>query len=86
MSYDRLPKSSVRHELEQASITQWEAEWQSTLKGEVTKSFFTHREREEETKHISNAERHNALNRPRQTEILFPPLQNTAQAHMPLRR
>jgi len=25
---------------EQASITQWESEWQSTLKGEVTKSFF----------------------------------------------
>ena len=40
MSYDRIPKSSVLHELEQASITQWESEWQSTLKGEVTKSFF----------------------------------------------
>jgi hypothetical protein len=30
----------VLRELEEVSVTQWEREWQSTPKGEVTKSFF----------------------------------------------
>ena len=38
--YDRIPKSNVLRELEEVSVTQWEREWQSTPKGEVTKSFF----------------------------------------------
>jgi len=78
---------AVLHELEQASVTQWEGSWMAVdSEGASYQIILSHRERENETKHISNVERHNALNRPRQTEILFPPLQNTAQAHMPLRR
>jgi len=38
--YDRMPKSNVLRAREEVSVTQWEREWQSTPKGEVTKSFF----------------------------------------------
>ena len=37
--YNRFPKSSVRKELRENSITQWQMEWDDTNKGSRTKSF-----------------------------------------------
>jgi ribonuclease HI len=53
--YDRIPKSNVLLEIEEVSVTQWEREWQSTPKGEITKSFLsTVKERMKETLHLTS--------------------------------
>ena len=38
--YNMFPKSSVRKELRESSVTQWQREWNDTNKGATTKSFF----------------------------------------------
>jgi hypothetical protein len=38
--YTRIPKSTVRRELNDDSETKWQSEWDHTTKGAITKSFF----------------------------------------------
>jgi hypothetical protein len=38
--YTRIPKSAVRRELKDHSVTKWQSEWDHTTKGAITKSFF----------------------------------------------
>jgi len=38
--YKRIPKSTVRRELNDNSVTKWQGEWDNTTKGAITKSFF----------------------------------------------
>jgi hypothetical protein len=38
--YNRLPQSAVMCELNQQSVIQWQNEWERTIKGSITKSFF----------------------------------------------
>jgi len=38
--YKRIPKSKVRRELSDNSVTKWQGEWDNTTKGAITKSFF----------------------------------------------
>jgi len=38
--YKTIPKSTVRRELSDNSVTKWQGEWDNTTKGAITKSFF----------------------------------------------
>jgi hypothetical protein len=38
--YTRIPKSAVRRDLKDHSVTKWQSEWDHTTKGAITKSFF----------------------------------------------
>ena len=38
--YKRIPKSTVRRELSDYSVTKWQGEWDKTTKGAITKTFF----------------------------------------------
>ena len=37
--YKRIPKSTLRRELSDYSVTKWQAEWHYTTKGAITKTF-----------------------------------------------
>ena len=39
--YKRTPKSTVRRELSDYSVTKWQNEWDCTTKGAITKTFFS---------------------------------------------
>jgi ribonuclease HI len=39
-SYNRIPKSSITRELKEKSTKQWQTEWENTMKGLTTRSFF----------------------------------------------
>ncbi|KAJ4437961.1 hypothetical protein ANN_13900, partial [Periplaneta americana] len=40
VSFDRIPVSDIMRELQEESVVKWESEWQNTINGAVTKSFF----------------------------------------------
>ncbi|KAJ4434703.1 hypothetical protein ANN_23271 [Periplaneta americana] len=40
VSFDRIPVSDIMRELQEESVVKWESEWQNTINGSVTKSFF----------------------------------------------
>ena len=39
-SYDKVPKSVVKSELEILSVKKWQREWDQSSKGQITKQFF----------------------------------------------
>ncbi|KAJ4447158.1 hypothetical protein ANN_09159 [Periplaneta americana] len=40
VSFDRIPVSDIMRELQEESVVKWESEWQNTINGAVTKSYF----------------------------------------------
>jgi ribonuclease HI len=43
--YRRIPKSTVKRELREHSVTKWQSEWDYTTKGAITKTFFSQNSR-----------------------------------------
>ena len=41
ISFDKIPKSAVIRELTKETIHKWENKWKETMKGRVTKMFFS---------------------------------------------
>ena len=48
--YTRIPKSTLRRELRDYSVTKWQNEWDITTKGAITKNFFPKNNRQFKTK------------------------------------
>ena len=46
VSYNKIPKSVVKRELESTSVDKWQRDWNQTTKGSTTKDYFP---KEEET-------------------------------------
>ena len=40
VSYNRIPKSVVKRELESLSVDKWQSDWNQTTKGTITKDYF----------------------------------------------
>ena len=40
VSYNRIPKSVVKGELESLSVDKWQSDWNQTTKGMITKDYF----------------------------------------------
>ena len=40
VSYNRIPKSVVKRELESISVDKWQSDWNQTTKGTITKDYF----------------------------------------------
>ena len=40
VSYNRIPKSVVKGELESLSVDKWQNDWNQTTKGMITKDYF----------------------------------------------
>jgi len=38
--YNRVPKSVVKHELEDRSVDKWQTDWNRSTKGKITKDYF----------------------------------------------
>jgi len=40
ISYNRIPKSVIKRDLEDTSVEIWQREWDTTNKGRITKDYF----------------------------------------------
>jgi hypothetical protein len=40
ISYNRVPKSVIKRDLENSSMETWQGEWDTTTKGRITKDYF----------------------------------------------
>ena len=40
ISYNRIPKSVIKRDLEDTSVEIWQREWETTKKGRITKDYF----------------------------------------------
>jgi hypothetical protein len=40
ISYNRVPKSAIKRDIEGLGIEEWQREWENTDKGSVTKEYF----------------------------------------------
>ena len=41
ISFNRIPKNEIKHQLKDQSIAKWQNQWDSTKKGLTTKQFFS---------------------------------------------
>jgi hypothetical protein len=84
IAFNRLPMCSLISKIVEETQLNWQKEWEECTKAQITKEFFPKVQDRQKNKDRCNPHPHSDGDRPRENQVLSPPLQNSRESRLPL--